>query len=696
MTEPAPLTPVPPKGHFQSALINSKELSILPGCTRDDTGRIRIDAGASGYVAYGPYSVVPDGEYLVEFRTGGEEPIVSGSWELFDGGQILFRRPANRNDSVIVELKDVGALEVRLLAEGDVFFFSEVELTPLNSSAAVLEEKAKIVAAAGCADTACALIVHLAVRGDSRAAAAAAGAVSGIEGTAQARSNAAWHLVHQRNMVGVLDQLAPRTESRPVPTTPALRIIDISGGDASALSEEGLLPQAALANARDSLVEDIGAAHALGIGSPATIGALERFAANYRAPNFRAPLLRGCNGLEFGFQATALKLGHIFGRSLWTGAPMASSHSYVLQIGYSKQVYSLCRFEDVEPWYLMVGTWRGSKSWIFLPGRNLLIALTDRSYDWGNIVDWIDGFKALTNVWPGACNSYLERETRPAVYAGGINNLGHFFWNDVQGMANARDNGLLENVSNAVLFNFQFLDLCELFPELRDMQVMQPSTTEDVFFGAMGADLFCVRPTALALTDETAALVMATCRHLASQEQKQLAKRAAKTDVTVWFNLRSHNKVWLNQVECARLVMEKVLEKSKSMTLLLDGTPDCVDLVSEIRALAPSNATIIDATRIGMADSIMWAGAVDAYVATIGSGLTLTTWIAGKPGVAHSETTHLQQMQFWPEVRPNAPPPLVPQESEVRDVGKGMYCNYEIDPRVIATLLMRTIRNRKP
>ena len=73
-------------------------------------------------------------------------------------------------------------------------------------------------------------------------------------------------------------------------------------------------------------------------------------------------------------------------------------------------------------------------------------------------------------------------------------------------------------------------------------------------------------------------------------------------------------------------------------------------------------------------------------MATIGSGLTTLTWIAALPGVAHSESSHLGQEEFWHDVRPDAPAPVMVKREWVTDVGEGPYGNYKVDPQRVAKL----------
>ncbi len=45
--------------------------------------------------------------------------------------------------------------------------------------------------------------------------------------------------------------------------------------------------------------------------------------------------------------------------------------------------------------------------------------------------------------------------------------------------------------------------------------------------------------------------------------------------IKIWFNLRSHNKVWTNQVEGVKIICEYILEKYQNVTFVFDGLPDC-------------------------------------------------------------------------------------------------------------------------
>jgi hypothetical protein len=78
----------------------------------------------------------------------------------------------------------------------------------------------------------------------------------------------------------------------------------------------------------------------------------------------------------------------------------------------------------------------------------------------------------------------------------------------------------------------------------------------------------------------------------------------------------------------------------------------------------------------------------------IGSGLTLVTWIANKPGVAHGNLAHCHQVNvMWRKVREDLQPILVPQESIV-DLDESHWpgCNYDCDWKAIYNLTVDVIK----
>lgn len=498
-----------------------------------------------------------------------------------------------------------------------------------------------------------------------------------------------WRLMHYKGMESHIAALGSIFEDNPLWKIPKARIIDFHGGEYFAIISEGLSIKSILDNAKDEFNEDINNAEVFNDIDPSKLALLRNLKLKRNKHKMKSGALSDTNNLDLSFQATGLVLGRIFGKSLWADRPLASSHSYVIQLDAKQQPYIFVKFDDVEPWYLMVGSFRGTKNYIYLPERNIVILLRSLDNEWYSIHDYIEGFQHHAQKNCQIFNHYLSSNTKPAIYSGAISNLGHFFWNEVQGIYNAIKEGVASQISEVVLYKFQYINLENLFPEFESLALTKLENSDDVFVKCIERSLFCTHPTALSMTSDCAALIREISWNLADPEQRQLINDSKADEIKFWFNLRSHNKTWLNQVEGVQIICDYLLEQYSTVTLVLDGMPDCNDLVGEIKARLQGRVRLIDCTSTALENSISWASVVDFYIATIGSGLTINTWVAEKSGVAHSERSHIKQLDMWKDVRPDIILPLVPNSAQIFEVGGGAYCDYSINPRIILNLVKK-------
>lgn len=406
---------------------------------------------------------------------------------------------------------------------------------------------------------------------------------------------------------------------------------------------------------------------------------------------FANPFLRAVAATDGAFQVVGLRSGEIFCPCPVSGALLRSRHSIPVAPRLSNQVLIFYYFEGAEPFYLACEGWNARKRFLYFPLRELIIVLLPRHISWGKYEDAVSLLKVLSLSAPRLVKRYLASTTEATVLFGGINNLGHFLWNDLSGLLEASGEGTLSSVRKILVYKSALLDPVPfVLEDGMHLRSVRASSPDELFRIALENRLFCVRPTAFRVSEDMVRRVEVLVADRLSPEQSQSIARARRKDVVLWFNLRVHNKVWVNQVEGVQALCKAITERA-TLALFLDGLPNCSGLVNEIRARLPEGVEVFDGTNLPLIDTLGWAFAVDAYVATIGSALTLVTWIAGKNGVAHSEHGHLRQMAFWGEVRKRAPLPLTPAPDQIKARGEAMYSNYEIDPRVIAELAARVL-----
>jgi hypothetical protein len=123
--------------------------------------------------------------------------------------------------------------------------------------------------------------------------------------------------------------------------------------------------------------------------------------------------------------------------------------------------------------------------------------------------------------------------------------------------------------------------------------------------------------------------------------------------------------------------------------IYLDGYKDCDETVNEVRkAVADLDVEIVDGTLATFSETLLWAYACDIFIAVVGSGLALLTWLADKDGIAYSDIAHLGQLEWWGEVRIGSSPTLLaPTREDISNVTPEPYSDYSISPLTLLDLL---------
>ena len=315
----------------------------------------------------------------------------------------------------------------------------------------------------------------------------------------------------------------------------------------------------------------------------------------------------------------------------------------------------------------------------------LVLYISNRRFSWTEAPDQVALFRALALSNTLGVHDYLAHATRKAIFVDSIDNMGHSFWNDLSGILRFSEFGLLDDVKDVLAHRFRFLDATTL-PPLAHCRRWTGTTATELFETSLKRRLFLFRPTALRVESRWAETILDTARAELKAEDRSRIAEARQLDRLIFFNLRVHNKSWIEQAEGAIAVASEGVARGFRVGLFLDGMPDCATVADNILAALPSGAFGFVGCNTPVAATLAWAGACDGYVATIGSGLTTLTWIAALHGVAHSESSHLGQEEFWNEVRPDAPAPVMVKREWVTDLGEGPYSDYKINPQRIAKL----------
>lgn len=380
----------------------------------------------------------------------------------------------------------------------------------------------------------------------------------------------------------------------------------------------------------------------------------------------------------------ALRDGAMHCTDPFTGQRLSAQSACVLPCDWLAIAY---RFHGAERFDLITSSFDQAKLGLYFHDRRTFIA--------GRVdANWVAiGSQAATALAAHDADAQPWRDDSRAgavLHLGFCNNLGHFMWNDLSGLAAVVDSGALAQVGSVVVGPHSFFPVAALFPELAAAGIHIEHWAKPL--------PACVRhthtlPLRVAGNRITRSLRRRIVGWAIEQQRDELVALAPLNGpgLNLWFNLRLHNKAWVDQVQ-GIVVLAQALRRSlpagQTLRLVLDGTPDTTPLVERIAQLLQGIVHVTDATRVPLSRSLVLSGLVDLHVCVVGSGLTLPHWVMGRRGVAHANRPHLLQQRFWNNVAEGTHDVSFVPVSAVTDLDAPVlpdtsYVNYRLDPAAV-------------
>jgi tetratricopeptide (TPR) repeat protein len=385
------------------------------------------------------------------------------------------------------------------------------------------------------------------------------------------------------------------------------------------------------------------------------------------------------------FQQTIVETGYICSICPFTGQILRSNQSLMLDDpGYATSIFY--RFTGRETFYLFASHWIGGLLFLYIPRLELIInlSLTWKNYlDYGDIVTRLK--KNMVFYWKQVKQYLFNPAPKKTVaVCGGYENLGHYFWNDISGLDFLAENQLLDKIDKYLVGSYEPLKVNDIYPEIPVKDILR---VESKNFSSLllANNYFAVRLTDILIKESLAKKLYQASLKNCSTEFLATIEQAKKHFPLIWINLRSHSKAWISQVEGSANIIKTLSQNYPNIGIIFDGWKDEEDSMEQIKALIPPSISTYNGLGCPMHETIVWAFAIDVYISIVGSGLTLVTWIANKPGVAHSNYGHLKyQSDWWPEVRENIIPPLFLSTDQIQQADiHAPYGDYDCDWKVI-------------
>jgi len=355
------------------------------------------------------------------------------------------------------------------------------------------------------------------------------------------------------------------------------------------------------------------------------------------------------------FQQSIVETGYIYAVCPFSGKILRSNQSFYQLDTRPIIIY---RFDGgVEVFYLMVGDWPGGKMFLYFPSLELIIFFYGAFAVVLSYQVIINNLKSYTVSSWQLVKSYLAKKDREVVALLGCYFVfGHYIWNELGGLSQIYDLGLLEKIDKFLAMPFSFLDIGSIYPEIPPLNIIQaPRDNWNLFTTFLKNNYFIVRPTQTQpLKPELARRIIVSSRQKCSQDFLQVVDNAKNHWPLLWIQIRIHSRVWVSQVEGLGNLLKSLHVDYPTMGVVFVGNwymteGETVDnsprtgsiiqseqeVVRKIIALLPQEISTYNAVGCYNHEIQAWADAIDTYIAPLSSGFNFTN-IACKLGVLYT------------------------------------------------------------
>ena len=410
------------------------------------------------------------------------------------------------------------------------------------------------------------------------------------------------------------------------------------------------------------------------------------------------------------FQESMLETGYIYTVCPISGVTLKSNQSFL--IGTQIGIY---RFVGEKVFYLVASGVDFRKYFIYLPSLELIIQIGNGYPEPVEIVNRWKGF-AVAN-WQEIIENLRCKKNRKesfVVLGGFVRFISHHMLNDLAGIQRFYPNGIktLQQADKFLVGPYEYFGkIDEIFPDIPSDRVLRITEKE---YSKIPQEVLKNNYLALKLGDNFVLEDLAERMYNYSLGKctepflSEVAK-AKHNFPLLWITIRAGSRAWISQVEGIANILKKLSLEFPKLGVVFDGVNYIAGetAISKELAVVDEIANLIPKQKISVYNSIgcmtyesvVWAKAIDFYIAPFGSGLTKVTYIANKPGIVHTNHTALNPKvinQWYNGVqRENGIMPTYISRENINDIkGSGkapIYDSYDLRWEVIYDEAMKII-----
>lgn len=390
---------------------------------------------------------------------------------------------------------------------------------------------------------------------------------------------------------------------------------------------------------------------------------------------------------------------------------IASNQSFFIDRGCHVTFY---RFVGSQVFYLISIAYLTknicfSRSALYFPNGELIIFQfhknhQNKGYD-SYVIQAINTFKSYTLHYLEDCKFYIDNKLPKkiaTVLGGADRNIGHYFLNEVSAIEELYEAGNLNKLESAIV-TCNHLDIKEIIPEITAVipnlltYNVERKSSSNVFQLCLRNNLLVLPLGCTDMSEDLFDRINDVAIKKCSQDFLDKILKARQHFPLLWISIRTHKRVWLSQVEGIVNIIKKLALNFPNLGVIFDGMPRDKAVMEKIVALLPMSIETYNALDCAVCETIVWAGAIDLFIAPFGAGMVFTA-IANKPGVAHGHRDWCPKEPFCPIPRKDGALVVPIAANSIVDCFDSQYLdrtsrNYGCDWQVIYNEVIKLIEN---
>ena len=411
------------------------------------------------------------------------------------------------------------------------------------------------------------------------------------------------------------------------------------------------------------------------------------------------------------FQHSILETGYIYSICPISQEIIRSNQSFFGFINSNWQMI-FYRFVGREVFYLIVGCYPLLKVGIYLPNREVIISFIDYSDSHFKLFGetefqlCIDGFKIYTLNFLHDVKNYITNNHPKKIVNlfGFIPNIGHYFWNDLPPLQTLSETGKINKLSKFIIGGFNYINIDNIFSEItsekleESILVSREDLDQNTLFKInLTNNFFALRLSSEGIKEKLISRIYNFSRTKSSESFLQKVTESKKHFPLLWITIRSHNRVWISQVEGIANIINTLSKDFPDLGVIFDGLPRETDNLERIRKLLHSPIKTYSALGCTIYETIVWVHAIDLFIEPVGAGLIFPI-LANKTGVYHTHRGLTPLDPSWVPQRENGVSLIQVHKDSIVDSYDSAYHsfferNYDCDWKGIYDKVVKIIDN---